>query len=211
MELLKNRSRKRERIDYNDKNLLGFKYDIFENPYVTPLLHIAYTGECPDGSAGIRHGNFMHSKTNEAIRTVTNQYHRFPQGMIFDLTNLHYEWGDWMGSVFLPLPILQTIVAVGKTKDALSTLLLHWPWSIPIFETVEGALYHIESEMRRKLNIKCPTCTGRFRGKRFTPYICPKCGTKLLIDLEGVVHIRKKNIEKPGSDSIDRSNSNHTT
>jgi DNA-directed RNA polymerase subunit RPC12/RpoP len=178
------------------QELLGFEYRITEKPFARPLLLLTFTGEFPYGSAGHAHSIYMQMKTNEAMAILVNRFHRLPKAMIYDLKDLHYEWGDWMIAALLPYPVLQVIVAAGETRDALLTLWDFCGRSMPIAETTQQAIGYIEKEMPKTFIVKCPTCMTRFRGRRFTPYACPKCKSKIVVTEEGHAVIREKPSER---------------
>jgi DNA-directed RNA polymerase subunit RPC12/RpoP len=201
---MNDRRSKTKKSDSNEDDLLKFEFEVIDNPHVNPLVRIVFEGEYPFGSRGTPHGRYMGKKRNDVIKAVSNRYHHLPQGMVFDLSNLHYVWGDMMSTLFWPFPILQSVVAVGETKEALTTLGAAFAGIPPMFELVKDAIQYIETEILRTFTVMCPTCMNRFKGKRLTLYSCPKCNSKLIINLDGKVSIREEPTYKSVLASIDR-------
>ncbi len=91
------------------------------NPLKKKLFKISFQGDYPPGSPGNSTAARMRNYVEEIIQT-----HQ-PEGLIFDLTGLHYQYGDAICEILRPLKqnqgfIPSCIVAGGKTKEALSTL-----------------------------------------------------------------------------------------
>ena len=91
------------------------------NPFRKKLFKISFQGDYPPGSRGNSTAARMRNYVEHTIQT-----HQ-PEGLIFDLTGLHYQHGDAICEILRPLKQSQgftpsCIVAGGKTKEALSTL-----------------------------------------------------------------------------------------
>ena len=91
-----------------------------KKPYLT-ILVVKYDGEYGIGSGGNDDARYMLAMATLAIETFR------PWGVVHDLTDLSYQWGDMLEEVFIgpryePQP---TAIVVGpKCEKALRTLLL---------------------------------------------------------------------------------------
>jgi hypothetical protein len=95
------------------------------------LLVVAFAGHYPDGSAGNPTADRMKQAVAEAVAGLPEP----PAAVLFDLTELHYEWGDAILGILYLLkrnagsrrrPVLAwppvAIAARGATREALTTL-----------------------------------------------------------------------------------------
>jgi hypothetical protein len=91
------------------------------DPLKKRLFKISFQGDYPPGSQGNSTAARMRNYVEQTIHTYQ------PEGLIFDLTGLRYQYGDAIAEILLPLKQNQgfipgCIVANGKTKNALSAL-----------------------------------------------------------------------------------------
>jgi hypothetical protein len=87
------------------------------------VVEIAFRGRYPIGSDGNSHGSKMTAYTADVVKWER------PATVLFNLTELRYEWGDAIGGIALPFLDRDTssftpacVVAKGKTARALQWL-----------------------------------------------------------------------------------------
>ena len=118
---------------------LKFKEEVLEEGPQGLILRIAFEGVYPLGSQGNAHAR----KMQEHVREVVLEYQ--PDAVLFDMTGLHYEFGNAIGGIVYGLhkgegfrfrEILPCcIVATGRTAKA-----LEW-----FFEHGSGHILHLAS------------------------------------------------------------------
>ncbi len=112
------------------------------------LLKISFQGYYPPGSDGNSTADRMRNYIEQIIKT-----HK-PDGLIFDLGELQYQYGDAICEILRPLKqdqgfIPSCIVAGGKTKEALSTLFKNSLFEVAhcqILSTTTEALDHFAGQ-----------------------------------------------------------------
>jgi len=83
------------------------------------IVEIAFAGHFGDGSQGNLDANEMKAHVEKVVKNDR------PIAVLFNLTNLHYEFGDAIGAIAVPLIIEKKswipacFVASGKTAQAL--------------------------------------------------------------------------------------------
>ena len=96
-------------------DFLDFRYELIDNKYVKPFLLMQFAGEYPYGTAGARHAEYMQTKRDEALQAAYKTG-RWPQGIIWNFSNLNYVWGDGMAGVLRPFSVsIEVIVAKDET------------------------------------------------------------------------------------------------
>ena len=110
-----------------------------------PYLHflvVRYAGKYPYGSAGNRDANYMHAMATAAVVYFE------PWGVIHDLLELEYEWGDALREVLSVGPEIQpagiALVLGPKSEEAVRTLCLGID-SAKTIEAIPGAFRDLES------------------------------------------------------------------
>lgn len=90
-----------------------------KRPYLEVLV-VRYSGEYPCGSAGNADARYMHAMAKAAVAAFE------PWGVIHDLSDLRYEWGDLLEMVFSVGPEVEpspVAVVVGPScEEAVRTL-----------------------------------------------------------------------------------------
>lgn len=119
-------------------------------PYLDILI-VTYLGHYPFGSSGNSDAHYMFAMGNAALHAYS------PSGVIIDMSELHYEWGDMLEMVFgigsdqyvdSEFP-MATVVGPG-CREAVRTLIhgensdkqiedIGW-----VFESLEAAWCHVD-------------------------------------------------------------------
>jgi hypothetical protein len=119
-------------------------------PYLK-ILVVKYTGKYGFGSGGNDDAVYMRAMARAGIETFR------PWGVIHDLTELSYEWGDaleevFIGPTFEPSPM--AIVVGPKCEEALRTLLLGLDSKDPIekagnvFRSLDAAWAYVDVQIK---------------------------------------------------------------
>jgi hypothetical protein len=107
-----------------------------------PVVVIRMAGHYPDGSEGNPFAAELQARVEQIMDEIS------PGGVIFDMSDLEYEWGDALAGIFLPLMhpgegfVPSRVVAQGATEEALGGLLAcnQELFSTGIVETQDEAL-----------------------------------------------------------------------
>jgi hypothetical protein len=113
-------------------------YRFYYNLDSDPVACVSFKGVGGVGSRGNHHGEQMRSVVRQAIDSEA------PAGLVIDLTQLDYSFGNWIANWLQPgMPLGRTaVVASGETLKRLSGLWspLKFDTLCPIFERREDAL-----------------------------------------------------------------------
>lgn len=143
-----------KQLDITDPAGIDVTYSEVEEPADDDdfplLLCVAFHGVYPDGSKGNDHGEFI------ARSTLTGLTHFEPWGLILDLRELEYRWGNTLLKVFdyvarferpdpgePSFPIV--VVTSDKCRDAFLSLVTPTGSTAPAwhFEDMEAAIEHV--------------------------------------------------------------------
>lgn len=118
-----------------------------------PIIRITFSGDYPPGSGGSHVAGAMQVITWKAVRELK------PVGVIFDLLELRYVWGDGISRLVWPLLkdkkhfhfIPSCLLAQGDTAKALAPLVgsnwLPGLLSCPMFADINSARNHLFSQL----------------------------------------------------------------
>jgi hypothetical protein len=124
------------------------------------IVRVAFAGVAGIGSEGNHHGEQMRDVVRQAVES-----HQ-PCGVIIDLRQLDYQFGNWIGSCCLH-PRLRgcrtCLVTAGRTWKCLRAL---WEMScldsvVPVFQTLEQAEEYVRSEQQQGSCTKPGAAPGR--------------------------------------------------
>jgi len=105
------------------------------NPYRYTLI-AKFIGEYREGAAGSPDAQFMIGMTNLAVGLWQ------PTGLVLDLSDLRYNWGDEMGLLLPPSVTCKCAIVIGPPcARAIATLL----WGIDTQESATDAEFIFES------------------------------------------------------------------
>ncbi|MEM1182745.1 MAG: hypothetical protein AAGM22_30655 [Acidobacteriota bacterium] len=121
------------------------------------ILIVSYRGRYPFGSSGNTDAEYMHAMGLAAVHAFS------PSGLIIDMSDLHYEWGDRLEKVFdigydpVYDERLPTAAVVGpECRDAVRSLIVgtasedfagEAEW---VFESLESAWSFVDALMNQK-------------------------------------------------------------
>jgi hypothetical protein len=117
------------------------------------IVLVSFSGDSPPGSEG----NEVAQEMKAVVTAAVNKFH--PSAVVFDLSELHYTWGNSISGIFWALLqdtrefLPSCVVATDPTRRALMELIAASRTSIP-FKTkftsgVEEALAHLANRSRR--------------------------------------------------------------
>jgi hypothetical protein len=117
------------------------------------IVLISFSGDYPPGSEG----NGMAQKMKEVVTAAVKKYR--PTAVVFDLSELHYRWGDAISGVFWALlqddqeMLPSCVIAADPTRKGLMRLITASRAPI-LFNTkftadLDEALAHLASRLRR--------------------------------------------------------------
>ncbi len=121
------------------------------------ILIVSYTGQYPFGSSGNSDAHYMFAMGNAALHAYS------PSGVIIDMSELHYEWGDMLEMVFgigsdqyvdaefrWPQFVgphcreaVRTLIHGGKQRKQIEDI----GW---VFESLEAAWEYVDSLLNKK-------------------------------------------------------------
>ena len=125
--------------------------DSTTTPY-RDILIVKYSGQYPDGSSGNTDARYMFAMGNAALQAYE------PSGVIIDMSDLHYEWGDMLEMVFgigsdqyVDAEFPMAAVVGPRCREAIRTLIhginndkplneIGW-----VFDSLQAAWDHVES------------------------------------------------------------------
>jgi hypothetical protein len=178
-------------------------YRVRSSAVLENVLVIRISGTYPDGSGGDRHAGFIRDQTRLAIDRFRQSEGLWPEAIVWDCSDLQYEWGNGIATTFSNLLTYPgEIVASGETRHALGTLLdsldrivpgVH----VPEFATdeseaiakLDGFVSTVAREARR---IPCPTCGSTVVAARMRSINCSVCGSDVLLPYYGDVALHIK-------------------
>ena len=86
-----------------------------KQPFLS-IVHVSFSGDYRSGSSGAPDAHYI----DGLVRTVDAVWSA--SGLILDLSDLRYEWGDEMDLVLQPPTAIAAIVVSSKCEPAISTL-----------------------------------------------------------------------------------------
>jgi hypothetical protein len=116
-----------------------------------PAVAISFRGFYPSGSLGNEHAELMRDYVSQVVAQVN------PAAVLFDLTDLDYEWGDAICTMVLPLRTKDKtfrpfcLIAVGPTAVALRPLFtanfIFGAFGGKLFENRQDGVAHLMSQV----------------------------------------------------------------
>ena len=123
-------------------------------PGAGPVVIVKFSGYYPPGSAGNDVSGAMRNSVGEAVKKHS------PSGVVLDMSDLDYVWGDGILGIFLPLDkggfkdfIASCVVAEGRTAQAFRSLLDSYHTSLfdmaksELIENVEEAVEIVRGQL----------------------------------------------------------------
>jgi hypothetical protein len=126
---------------------------LLESTGSASIVLVTFSGDYPPGSEG----NEMARDMKDVVTAAVKKFH--PSAVVFDLSELHYTWGNSISGIFWALLqdtrefLPSCVVATEPTRRALMELIAASRTSI-LFKTkftsgVEEALAHLANRSRR--------------------------------------------------------------